>query len=342
LKSRVTVTAALILATVAWGPAARAGDAKPFREIDERSHRAIERGLQYLDRIQGRDGAWGGGATYPTAMTALAGLAMLGAGHTPGRGRYGKDVERAVNYLLRNQDRTGLISTQAEGGRAMHGHGFATTFLAQACGMDAEPERTARVRKAVQKAVILIARTQSPQGGWYYQPQSGMDEGSVTVTEVQGLRAARNIGVTVPPKTIAKAVEYMKKSQNSDGSIRYSLRMGGSQGRPALTAAGCEVFFSLGMYDAPETKKAMNKLRSDMKSGRNTGHKAYFDFYAGQAIFQAGGDDWKKFYPPMRERILKEQQASGSWRGSISEVYCTAIYLMLLELPYRYLPVFQR
>jgi hypothetical protein len=29
-------------------------------------------------------------------------------------------------------------------------------------------------------------------GGWYYSPDSDRDEGSVTVTQIQGLRAARN------------------------------------------------------------------------------------------------------------------------------------------------------
>jgi len=343
LRGPVAVAAAaLALAAVPALAGAPRAEARPFEEMSERTRRAIGRGLEFLDRSQSRDGSWSSNGNYIAAMTALSGTAFLGAGHTPGRGRYGKNVERAVSFLLRHQDRTGLIATPSEGGRAMYGHGFSTTFLSQACGMDSDPERTGRVRKAVQRAVMLIARSQSPAGGWYYTPESRTDEGSVTVTQVQALRAARNIGATVPGKTIDRAVNYMKKSQNADGSIRYRVSMGGG-GRPPLTAAGCEVFFSLGMYDAPETQKALKNLRQQMGNNRSWGHQTYFIFYAAQAFFQAGGDDWRKYYPKMRDIILNSQKGSGEWQGDhVGGVYGTALSLMVLEIPWRYLPIFQR
>ena len=68
-----------------------------------------------------------------------------------------------------------------------------------------------------------IERAQSSAGGWIYTPDSGGDEGSVTVTQVQALRACRMAGIVVDKKTIDRAVDYIKKCQNPDGGISYSL-----------------------------------------------------------------------------------------------------------------------
>ena len=46
-------------------------------------------------------------------------------------------------------------------------------------------------------AVKLIARSQSGPGGWLYTPDSNGDEGSVTVTQIQALRACRNAGIRI-------------------------------------------------------------------------------------------------------------------------------------------------
>ena len=48
------------------------------------------------------------------------------------------------------------------------------------------------------------------------------DEGAVTITQVQALRACRNAGISIPTKVINKAVKYVVDSANPDGGIRYS------------------------------------------------------------------------------------------------------------------------
>src|SRR6516165_1471188 len=70
---------------------------------------SINRGLEYLAASQNEDGALGSGSTYRrhVAVTALAGIAFLSAGSTPNRGKYGKNVEKVVQYLLACTDATG-------------------------------------------------------------------------------------------------------------------------------------------------------------------------------------------------------------------------------------------
>ena len=78
----------------------------------------------------------------------------------------------------------------------MHGHGFALMFLACVSGMITKESLRKQVQVVIRKAVALTSQGQSAQGGWTYIPGAG-DEGSVTVTQVQALRAAHNAGFLV-------------------------------------------------------------------------------------------------------------------------------------------------
>ena len=138
----------------------------------------------------------------------------------------------------------------------MYGHGFATMYLAQVYGMEEDAKRQERLHRILTKAVAVISGSQSRYGGWYYTPESSSDEGSVTITQLQALRACRNAGITVPVKTIQGAVAYIKKSANSDGGIRYRAQGGGSS-RPAITAAAVATLYFAGKYDDPMAEKAL-------------------------------------------------------------------------------------
>ena len=89
---------------------------------------AIARGLDYLARAQGRDGAWRnrtGYGAYPVAMSALAGLSFLGNGSTTTQGPYASNVDRVTEFLLTCTTESGLIARLEEAeGRPMYGHGF--------------------------------------------------------------------------------------------------------------------------------------------------------------------------------------------------------------------------
>jgi len=316
-----------------------------FTDITPKQDEAIEKGLAWLAKSQNRDGSWGsegGSGTYTMAMTGLAGMALLSSGNSPGRGKYGPNVARAVQYVLKHQDRDGLITSPSNDGQQMYGHGFAMTFLAEAYGMDPNTELGAQTKDALQRAVKKTGQAQSSRGGWYYSPNSGADEGSVTITQVQALRACRNAGIEVPDKVLTQAIDYVKKSQNPDGGIRYSLQSGQTSSL-ALSAAGAEVFLMAGQYDAKETKLACEYLKKNLDPNRTQGyHDFYTNFYGVQAMFQIGGDYWTRYFSVLRERLIKAQTADGSWRGDIGSTYSTSIAIMVLSVPYRYLPIFQK
>jgi hypothetical protein len=307
---------------------------------------SIEQGLQYLVRTQNRDGSWrsmGGESIYPTAMTGLAGMALLASGSTPTRGKYWRSVRNAVDFLVSAAQPNGVIATPMEESKCMHGHGFATLFLAEVYGMEEDRARQETLHRVLTKAVRLIVRAQSNFGGWYYTPDSASDEGSVTVTQIQALRACRDAGITVPSDAIARAVGYIKQSANPDGGIAYTARSPG-ESRPAITAAAVAVLYSAGRYDDPLADRAYRyALRHLPISGGGQGHHYYAHLYLSQACYQKGGEDWDRYYPKMAQWLLRQQTNTGSWMGDgVGTTYGTAVALTILQLPYALVPIYQR
>lgn len=320
--------------------------------VTPRTVQAIERGVRWLATRQRRDGAWvegGGMGSYPVAMTALAGMAFLGHGDTPTRGKYATTVRRAVTYLTdpRQASRSnGLITSRGSGeeSRSMYGHGFSLMFLAQALGDDGDPLLQRRIIDVLGKGIELTGRAQSGRGGWLYTPDSSGDEGSVTVTQVQALRACRNAGMAVPVRIVRQAVSYIEQSAQPDGGIAYQA--GGSGSQPAITAAAVAVLYNAGQYDSPIARRCLDfcRQRIDVRGGGGGfGHWFYTHLYLSQAYWQVGGRDWDTYFPQVRDHLIATQAPDGSWAGDgVGNVYGTAIAVTILTLPYEHVPLYMR
>lgn len=349
-----------ILGGFVFGPAATGQDRPPrapspaFVEITPEVQGVIDRGLAFLAARQIRSptlrGAWEG-QEYTLPVTALAGLALLASGSTPTSGPYAENIERAIDFVLRCRGRSGIFRLGNDS-RPMYGHGFATLFLAECYGMGVSPRHDRAARDALRDAVDAIGRSQSKDGGWYYTPGALEDEGSVTITQIQALRAARNAGIKVEKRVIDRAIEYIRNSQDPDGGVRYTVRYGRSS--LALTAAGLSVLHGAGDYDSDNVKRALDYVRGRLHSadggegwGDANGHFQYTHFYAAQALFQHGGLDWEHYFPRIRAALLRSACDDRSrycyWEHSQYGVeFATAFSLLILEIPYRYLPIYER
>jgi Prenyltransferase and squalene oxidase repeat len=345
-----SILQALVLVSLllAAGPAVAIEEVMP-KHITPNTLKAVRAGLDYLAKAQQNDGSWNndeGGRAYPVAITGLAGTALLANGNTPTRGRYAPQVEKAVEYLLGCSTDNGLITGPTQdNGQPMHGHGFALMFLACVYGTETKPDIRDRTKQVIDKAVALTSQGQSGDGGWTYTPGSG-DEGSVTVTQVQALRAAHNAGLAVPKGTIAQAVQYIERCSTPEGGISYSLRSGGGPRLP-ISAAAVATLYNAGQYDAPVANRCLEYVWrhfKDSKTWRHSGHDFYCQLYASQAFYLAGDKYWDNYFPTIREQLIAMQDKSdGSWQGDgIGKAYGTAIALIILQLPYKYLPVYQR
>ena len=72
------------------------------------------------------------------------------------------------------------------------------------------------------------------------------------------------------------------------------------------------------------------------------GHFFYGHYYAVQAMWQAGGEPWERWYPAIRNVLIERQQADGSWADPVSLDYGTAMATIILQMPDNSVPIFQR
>lgn len=321
-----------------WAASPDKNDAKL---LNEPAQAAINRGLAFLEKRQADDGSFTG-STYSrnVAVCSLAGLAFLSHGSTPGRGPFGKPLQRVLDYVQGHAQVNGFISYRAAASHGpMYDHGFATLFLAEVYGMTADSE----LRDRVARAVKLIVATQNDEGGWRYDPRPLEADISVTISQVMALRAARNAGIYVPNETIDKCIDYVKRCQNADGGFMYMLQGGPS--RFPRSAAGLVALYSAGIYEGDEVTRAleylMKHLPSEKDPNRDT-HYLYGHYYAVQAMWHARGEHWAKWYSAIRDTLITQQTRDGSWPDPISNEYGTAMACIILQMPNNYLPIFQR
>ncbi|MCX7704209.1 MAG: hypothetical protein N2234_08980, partial [Planctomycetota bacterium] len=211
-KRWVIVGAVFILLLLREGAS---DDSLRERSLTNRIKVAVERALSYLASRQEEDGSFKetigrkssdyyiGHYDKNIGVTALAAMAFMAWGHLPGEGKYGGNVERALNFILDNIDENGFISYS---GSRMYEHAFATLFLAEVYGMVHRDD----LKDKLCAAVSAIERAQNRTGGWRYMPTSKDADISVTVCQVMALRAARNAGIAVDKNVITRAVEYVK------------------------------------------------------------------------------------------------------------------------------------
>jgi hypothetical protein len=361
-RSSICALAALILLGVGVKPVSA-------EEIAPKYQDAVNKGLEWLAKQQLADGHWEGqGGQYPMAMTGLSGMAFLMEGSTLKEGKYSPQIKRAVEWFMRRSQPNGLLGNPAianEGGRYMYGHGYGLMFLACAYGEEDDPERRVKLEDVLTRAVTFVARSQSSTGGWNYV--SGADtgndaghEGSVTIVQVQSLRAARNAGISVPKETIDKANKYLEQATDAQGGVMYQLGSGGGTGPLTVQAIAC--LFSSGQYDSPLVKKWLTFVQRTIPIDRNGGndrfgHYEYTHYYYAQVAYMLGEDGyaklfggkagegvtWSKYKASIFDALLRSQAADGGWTtGYIGAVYSTACYLTILQLDKASLPLYQK
>ena len=317
------------------------------KHITPQTQVAIKKGLDGLVKLQGADGAFTSdrdGQTYPVAMTSLAGMALLANGNTPSRGPYSENVGRIVEFLINSTQSNGLISgpTQ-EHGYSMYGHGFAMLFLSSCYGMETDDRTRDRMKSIINNAIKLTGSASS-NGGWCYTPSSG-DEGSVTVTQMQGLRAASNAGFTVPKGVIEGGVHYLEMCKGPEGGICYSLNSLGASHLP-ISAAAVATLYNAGQYDSKLADSCLTYVSQQFEIQKDSfskgGNDFYTHLYASQAFYQAGDKYWDKYFPGARDQLIKSQGSNGTWNGEVGQTFSTSIALIILQLPYKYLPIYQR
>lgn len=344
-------------------------------DITPEQVQAVESGLSWLAEHQNDDGSWTAKIGYKlnndynftsktnghVGVTALACMAFMAGGNLPGRGPYGEQVERGLGFILGSVQDDGYITRHRT---RMYSHAFATLCLAEVYGTT----RREDVRRKLQKAVDFIVKSQNREGGWRYEPYAIESDMSIVVCQVLALRAARNIGIRVPKDTVDRAARYVVDSAVTGtastrrfnrfsssgmevGTFRYQ-KDEISRSSFALTSAGVTALHGLGIYSDSAIERGIEFLirempRFNQSEGRRAGGHYFFwygHYYGVQAMYTVGSPYWEPYFEEVRSLLLDMQNEDGSWpnRTGPGEAFGTALGVLILEIPFRFLPIFQR
>ena len=128
-------------------------------------------------------------------------------------------------------------------------------------------------------------------------------------------------------ETINKAKQEGKLAKDAPVSVANLKKAGFSEAEAMEYATSYNVYQS-----AKQTAQ-----RSDVLDGfGNNGGEEFLSFLqTGESLVVNKDKDWKKWYDDMSGRILKIQNADGSWNGHhciTSPVFCTATSILLLTV----------
>ena len=311
------------------------------------SEAAVAQGLVWLAAQQKADGRWvfDGSATEEVeAATGISLLPFLAAGQTHKVGKYSKNVQNGLTFLLSRQAADGRI-----GNRSMYAHAIATIALCEAYGMSNDPI----VKKSAQRAIDWCCRAQHSAGGWRYSPGAPGDT-SVTGWYYQALTSGKLAGLTVPDVVLTRAKNYFDRVQSNSGET-YGYD-GKDAGRHySMNAVGllCREYMGWGPKN-PSIANGVARL-IEARPPMVNDFDMYYYYYATQVVHFFGGPDWhQKWNPKMRDMLIGLQVKTagpnkGSWDADNTltgshggRVMTTCLALLTLEVYYRHLPLYKR
>jgi hypothetical protein len=325
------------------------------------SEEAVERGLDYLAAHQNANGSWSlhnfhvnckhakctepGTVVSDPAATGIVLLPFLGAGNTDQAGKHKLTVARALHWLLTQQQADGTWSAPQDA-RPMYGHAIASIALCEAYGMT----QNAKLRAPAQKALDYIVRAQhAASGGWRYKPNQPADT-SVVGWQMMALKSGEMAGLSVPAKTFEGIKRWL-------ASVEANKPVGGQFGymsatpTPAMTAQGLLCLQYLGAKrDEPRMRAGTDYLLKNLP--RASAETSYYWYNATQVMYHMQGNHWKAWNDKLRDLLVSTQEmkgpAAGSWKPTDhrekpgGRLYATALRLLMLEVYYRHLPLYQQ
>lgn len=304
-----------------------------YVKLDGDAEKAVKKAQAWLAETQRADGSWQYGSGVNTGVAAFATMALMVNGSVPGEGPYGKEVGKGLQFLLNSQRESGLIVADPKSQAPMYQHALATIALAEMYGMTENP----RIRSALLNAVNLIVDVQDNGGGWRYQPVPTQGDISATVMQVMALRAASDAGIYVPADTVTKAIKFVKKCYNVKEK-GFGYMDGNNPAGFARTGAGLVCLQSVGRYDDPIIPSVVNYIMENGFGDKAKEFYWYGHYYSSVGMYHYGGDPWKAYYPKIKDRIYLEWGKSGHGKDALE----TAWQVLVLGVPFRYLPIYQR
>ncbi|MDA1014038.1 MAG: hypothetical protein O3A00_06245, partial [Planctomycetota bacterium] len=322
--------------------------------------KAVRLGIAWLATQQHEGGNWSltkflpvdgktangqGNVNSDVAATGMALLPFLGDGHTHLSGKYKDNVAKGVGWLVKGQKPDGELTRGGEGNGRMYSHGIATIALCEAYAMTRDP----KFQVAAQKAIDFIVKSQHQgSGGWRYQPNQPADT-SVVGWQVMAMKSGQMAGLNVPKPTL-DGVRKWFKSCGGAGKDLGRFGYTGKDFKIAMTAEGllCLQYLGAERNDPRLAAGAEHLLRHLPKLGRDT---SYYYYYGTQVMYHMQGQYWQQWNESMSNTLLTSQIKQGhmagtwnptdQWEQSGGRIMSTSLRVLMLEVYFRHLPLYQ-
>lgn len=328
----------------------------------EGTEASVERALVWLAAHQQTDGRWnprlteagrefqvlghdrqGAGKDADTALTGLALLALLGAGHDHMQGEYRDNVRRGLEFVMRSQRANGDLAGDASLFAAMYSHGIAALALHEAYALTGDQ----RLKPFVDRAVAYSLAAQDPRtGGWRYRPGDPGDM-SQFGWQVMALKSAQIGGAKIPTSTVERMRFFLDSCTSGQymGLAAYRPRQSPS---PTMTAEALACRYFLGQAVPDRTSsEAIEYIMQQPPGSAEIDY--YLWYYATLSLYQHGGPHWEEWNRQLQRQLLGTQidhgehagswGPNGKWCGYGGRVFSTAMATLSLEVYYRYLPM---
>ena len=362
---------------------ARADRLKKFAGgYGEKIEAAVMQALRWMVPQQKPEGCWGDISKYnqtwharkwtasmgseqrATRLTSLCLLAFLAHGETPQSTEFGEPVQRAIEYLLAQQDpETGLFvplasSRPEKSGEdlGVYAHAQATYALAEAYALTRAPA----LKRPVEKGLRVIINGQLESGAWGNWYEQNIADASATSWQVQALKAASVAGIQmdgldVSMQKAAGGVGYLYKGEGIWYYRKGDLLKAPREGGPVMSGAMVLSLQLLGLQNDPMVLAGLRYMNDFgvtewNKAWENPINKSlpatYEWYYNTQAVFQRGGSRWTSWNADFAPMLLSHQNPEGWWLGAgqvpgEEQIYSTSLCALALQVYYRILPTFQ-
>ncbi|MBC8350450.1 MAG: PD40 domain-containing protein [Planctomycetes bacterium] len=340
---------------------------KKFIELfdgTEESERAVNYGLVWLVTHQNENGGWSlhnfhanckdkhpncsgaGSAKSDTAATGLALLPLLASGNTHQAGEYQQQVAAAIKWLTETQKENGDLLSAGDQ-QPLYSHSIASIALCEAYGMTVDPELKPRAEKALE---FLVKAQHAGTGGWRYSPNQAADT-SVVGWAVMALKSGEMAGIPAPAATLDNVARWLAKVEGKKppgGVFGYQ----NASPTPAMTAEGllCLQFMGADRND-PRMRAGADYLLQNLPEPEQR-LTSYYWYYGTQVMYHMQGEYWEAWNNKLRDHLVQTQVKEGplagtwdprdNWEKTGGRVYSTAVKLLMLEVYYRHLPLYEQ
>lgn len=302
---------------------------------------SIERGMKWLVSIMRADGTIGVDAYQPPDLscTAMLGLTFLAEGSSPQGGLYSKQSRRLLYGLLelvnqrplRAESLNSVSLVQRKIG--INADLFLATLYLSEVYFES-PGDEAEIRRTLSRLIQHICLTQGKDGTW------GSESWAPILGTVMGwvcLRSASSAGfeINASAKLVGDALirKLKERSSAEENNWMHSFYKESSSLR---------VLYSMNYRDDPTFLRSVQKLleiaKNDPRPFEQAGGEEYLSFYLVTECMlkETNNEEWKQWFPAVRDHLIKLQNGDGSWTGHhciINRTFCTAAALLTLLAP---------